>query len=145
MIQQIRIYGILLVSNTIIVYYYLFFIFFHCFILSFFPFFLIFAAMEEKEQQRLIRRYYQYLKLEKGSSPNTIDAYMRDLDKFLRFIKDEGKDFLSIELQDIHHFSALMMDVGIHAVSLSRTGVERCAGSEPYRIAGVSEETAASS
>ena len=76
--------------------------------------------MEEKEQQRLTRRYYQYLKLEKGSSPNTIDAYMRDLDKFLRFIKDEGKDFLSIELQDIHHFSALMMDVGIHAVSLSR-------------------------
>ena len=80
----------------------------------------IFAPMEEKEQQRLIRRYYQYLKLEKGSSPNTIDAYMRDLDKFLRFIKDEGKDFMSIQLEDIHHFSALMMDVGIHSVSLSR-------------------------
>jgi integrase/recombinase XerD len=76
--------------------------------------------MEEKQQQRLIRRYYQYLKLEKGSSPNTIDAYMRDLDKFLRFLKDEGKDFLSIELEDVHHFSALMMDVGIHPVSLSR-------------------------
>ncbi len=79
-----------------------------------------FASMEEKQQQRLIRRYYQYLKLEKGSSPNTIDAYMRDLDKFLRFLKDEGKDFLSIELEDVHHFSALMMDVGIHPVSLSR-------------------------
>ena len=76
--------------------------------------------MEEKEQQRLIRRYYQYLKLEKGSSPNTIDAYMRDLDKFLRFIKDEGKDFLSIQLEDIHHFSALMMDIGIYTTSLSR-------------------------
>ena len=76
--------------------------------------------MEEKQQQRLIRRYYQYLKLEKGHSPNTIDAYMRDLDKFLRFLKDEGKDFLSIELEDVHHFSALMMDVGIHPVSLSR-------------------------
>ena len=68
-----------------------------------------FAPMEEKEQQRLIRRYNQYLKLEKGSSPNTIDAYMRDLDKFLRFIKDEGKDFMSIQLEDLHHFSALMM------------------------------------
>ena len=45
---------------------------------------------------------------------------MRDLDKFLRFLKDEGKDFLSIELEDVHHFSALMMDVGIHPVSLSR-------------------------
>lgn len=76
--------------------------------------------MEEKEQQRLIRRYYQYLKLEKGCSPNTIDAYMRDLDKFLRFIKDEGKEMMSIQLVDLHQFSSLMMDVGIHSVSLSR-------------------------
>ena len=75
--------------------------------------------MEEK-QQRLVRRSYQYLKLEKAHSPNTIDAYMRDLDKLLRFLKDEGKDFLSIELEDVHHFSALMMDVGIHPASLSR-------------------------
>ena len=80
----------------------------------------IFASMEEKQQQQLIRRYYQYLKLEKGSSPNTIDAYMRDLDKFLRFIKDEGKDILSVQLEDLHHFSSLMMDVGIHSISLSR-------------------------
>ena len=81
----------------------------------------IFAPMEEKPtNERLIRRYYQYLKLEKGSSPNTIDAYMRDLDKFLRFIKDEGKDFMSIQLEDLHHFSALMMDIGIYATSLSR-------------------------
>lgn len=79
-----------------------------------------FAPMEEKEQQRLIRRYYQYLKLEKGCSPNTIDAYMRDLDKFLRFIKDEGKDMMSIQLEDLHQFSSLMMDVDIHSVSLSR-------------------------
>ncbi|MBR1668553.1 MAG: tyrosine recombinase XerD [Bacteroidaceae bacterium] len=76
--------------------------------------------MEDKEQQRLVRRYYQYLKLEKGSSPNTVDAYMRDLDKFLRFIKDEGKDFMTIQLEDIHNFSALMVDLGIMPTSLSR-------------------------
>ena len=45
---------------------------------------------------------------------------MRDLDKFLRFIKDEGKDMMSIQLEDLHQFSSLMMDVGIHSVSLSR-------------------------
>jgi site-specific recombinase XerD len=27
---------------------------------------------------RLLRRYYQYLKLEKGFSDNTVAAYMRD-------------------------------------------------------------------
>lgn len=76
--------------------------------------------MEQKEQERLVRRYYQYLKLEKASSPHTIDAYMRDLDKFLRYIKDEGLDFLSIRLEDIHGFSALMYDIGIAPTSLAR-------------------------
>lgn len=76
--------------------------------------------MDLKEQQRLIRRYYQYLKLEKGSSPNTIDAYMRDLDKFLRYMKDEGKDITTVQLYDIHCFSALMVDIGINPTSLSR-------------------------
>ncbi len=76
--------------------------------------------MNEKEQQRLVRRYYQYLKLEKASSANTIDAYMRDLDKFLRFIADEGKDFTQVELEDLYHFAVLMVDVGISSTSLSR-------------------------
>lgn len=76
--------------------------------------------MNEKEQQRLVRRYYQYLKLEKASSVNTIDAYMRDLDKFLRFVADEGKNFTQVELEDLHHFAALMVDVGISSTSLSR-------------------------
>lgn len=76
--------------------------------------------MNEKEQQRLVRRYYQYLKLEKASSTNTIDAYMRDLDKFLRFVADEGKNFTQVELEDLHHFAALMVDVGISSTSLSR-------------------------
>lgn len=76
--------------------------------------------MEQKEQQRLVRRYYQYLKLEKGCSPNTIDAYMRDLDKFLIFIHDEGVDMLDVKLEHFHNFSATMIDVGIVPTSLSR-------------------------
>lgn len=76
--------------------------------------------MEKKEQDRIVRRYYQYLKLEKGCSANTIDAYMRDLDKFLNFIKEEGKDFMTAQLEDMHNFSALMTDIGINPVSLSR-------------------------
>lgn len=76
--------------------------------------------MEKKEQDRIVRRYYQYLKLEKGCSANTIDAYLRDLDKFLNFIKEEGKDFMTAQLEDMHNFSALMTDIGINPVSLSR-------------------------
>lgn len=76
--------------------------------------------MDKSEKDKIIRRYYQYLKLERNFSINTVDAYMRDLDKFFCFIKDTGKDFLTVELTDIHEFSATMIDVGIAPVSLSR-------------------------
>lgn len=74
----------------------------------------------DKEKERLLRRYYQYLKLEKGFSPNTIDAYQRDLDKFMIFLKDEGVDYKKVTLETFHEFSSLMMDVGIGPTSLSR-------------------------
>ena len=76
--------------------------------------------MDAKKQEQIVRRYYQYLKLEKASSNNTLDAYMRDLDKFLRFAKDEGKEIENVELEDLHNFSALMCDIGIAPRSLSR-------------------------
>lgn len=76
--------------------------------------------MDAKELQRLVRRYYQYLKLEKGCSNNTIDAYMRDVDKFLIFIKDEGVDVLDAKLEHFHNFSATLYDIGITPTSLSR-------------------------
>ena len=38
----------------------------------------------KKEQQELIiRKYQQYLKLEKSLSLNTLDAYLTDLDKLM--------------------------------------------------------------
>ena len=73
-----------------------------------------------KENERILRRYYQYLKLEKNFSENTIEAYERDLDKFLHFLDDEGKDMLHPELNDFHTFASIMHDIGISSTSLSR-------------------------
>lgn len=73
-----------------------------------------------KELERLKRRYYQYLKLEKSFSPNTLDAYQRDVDKFLIFIRDQGIDFKDVTLDTFHAFSSLMIDIGIGPTSLSR-------------------------
>lgn len=73
-----------------------------------------------KENERILRRYYQYLKLEKNFSANTIEAYERDLDKFVHFLDDEGKDLLHPELKDFHTFAAIMHDIGIAPTSLSR-------------------------
>ena len=46
----------------------------------------------KKEQQELIiRKYQQYLKLEKSLSLNTLDAYLTDLDKLMSFLTLEGR------------------------------------------------------
>ena len=76
--------------------------------------------MEAKEQDRLFRRYYQYLKLEKSFSENTIAAYRRDLQKFADFCGINNIPLLSPSLEDFHHFSATLIDLGINPLSLSR-------------------------
>ena len=34
--------------------------------------------------------YLDYLVVERGSSPNTVDAYGRDVARYVRFLQDEG-------------------------------------------------------
>lgn len=94
----------------------------------------------------LQRRYYQYLKLERGFSDNTVDAYVRDLAKMRDFLVPDPGDghadsndspagpeaaaslearrdaaLLAARLDDFHAFSAALTDLGIHPVSLART------------------------
>lgn len=74
-----------------------------------------------KERQALIiRKYQQYLKLEKALSSNTLDAYLTDLDKLLHFIEDEEIDILDVTLDDLQRFSAGLHDIGIHPRSQAR-------------------------
>ncbi|MBR8705601.1 site-specific tyrosine recombinase XerD [Bacteroides pyogenes] len=74
-----------------------------------------------KERQALIvRKYREYLKLEKGLSPNTLEAYLTDLDKLMSFLTLEGTDFLEVCLADLQRFAAGLHDIGIHARSQAR-------------------------
>ena len=50
----------------------------------------------------LLRRYYQYLKLERGLSGNTLDAYTEDLRKLLGFLWEGGLDFRTVSVDDLH-------------------------------------------
>lgn len=74
----------------------------------------------DKVENPIIRKYKQYLRLEKSVSPNTLDAYLRDLDKFLSYLDDEGGDFFDVNLDRLHHFIALLHDEGIHPRSQAR-------------------------
>lgn len=68
----------------------------------------------------IVGRYRRYLKLEKGYSANTLDAYMRDVDKLLRYLALEQVDVLDVKLEDLEHFAAFISDLGIGPRSLAR-------------------------
>lgn len=74
----------------------------------------------KETSSNLIRKYQRYLKLEKGYSPNTLDAYIRDVDKLLKFLSDEEKMPQEAKLEDIENFAAAVCDLGIGARSLAR-------------------------
>ena len=74
----------------------------------------------KETSSNLIRKYQRYLKLEKGYSPNTLDAYIRDVDKLLKFLSDEEKTPQEAKLEDIENFAAAVCDLGIGARSLAR-------------------------
>ena len=68
----------------------------------------------------IIRKYMQYLKLEKALAGNTQEAYMQDLEKLLNFLKAENIDFRKCTYENLQQFSAELHDIGIHARSQAR-------------------------
>lgn len=75
---------------------------------------------EFTDQSKLIARYRNYLKLEKGLSPNSVEAYMIDLSKMLTFLEMENIPLLELQLEHMDRFAAFVIDLGIGARSLAR-------------------------
>ena len=61
----------------------------------------------------IVRAYRRYLKLQRGFSPNTLEAYERDLWKLLDYLEREDKDLLDVKLENLQHFAAGLHDIGI--------------------------------
>ena len=64
-------------------------------------------------------RYRIYLQLEKSLQPNTIEAYMGDVNKLLLFFGDADR-LLAVTLDDLREFLAAVADVGVNARSQAR-------------------------
>jgi len=67
----------------------------------------------KKESEKIKERYVRYLKLQRSVSPNTLDAYIRDVDKLLQFLEEEGKHPTEAVLSDLQEFAATLHDIGI--------------------------------
>lgn len=74
--------------------------------------------MASKNKTPLIR-YRMHLQLEKSLQPNTVDAYLSDVNKLVEFLGGDEKA-LGATLEDLRLFLASLADVGINARSQSR-------------------------
>ena len=62
---------------------------------------------------KIKEKYIRFLKLERSASPNTIDAYIRDVQKLFDYVETEGKDVTEVSLTDLQTFAATLHDIGI--------------------------------
>ena len=71
-------------------------------------------------EDSVLRRYVQYLCLERSYSKNTLDAYRRDLQKLLVFYADNHIDYRTVTLEQLDQFAGQLREEGIHARSVAR-------------------------
>lgn len=71
-------------------------------------------------RREFVRPFEIYLKLEKGLSANTLDAYLRDLDKLLVYFSGENIEPLCATTADLHDFAAGLHEIGLDARSQAR-------------------------
>ncbi|PWT75128.1 MAG: site-specific tyrosine recombinase XerD [Bacteroidetes bacterium] len=66
--------------------------------------------------------FRSWLQLEKSLSDNSVEAYLRDIDKLTEFLQIEGKEKepASIELKDLQQFIRWIAGLGMTATSQSR-------------------------
>ena len=74
----------------------------------------------EQSHAVMLKKYRQYLLLEKSLSPNTLEAYMDDALKLTGYMDDCGIELEKVTLDDLHGFAAAMGDIGIAPRSQAR-------------------------
>lgn len=76
--------------------------------------------MDKYQYQDITKRYIRYLKLQRSYSPNTLDAYQRDLDKLLDFLRKVDVAPFDVKLEDLQQFAASLHEHGIGSKSQAR-------------------------
>lgn len=74
----------------------------------------------KSEAQQLLRGFNTYLRLERGLSPNTLDAYMRDASRMAAFLTAGGVSLLKATTDDLRSFAEALYDIGLDARSQAR-------------------------
>ncbi len=67
-----------------------------------------------------LKAFTTYLRLERGLSPKSVEAYQYDLTKWGSFLKDAGKELMQAGEEDVRDFLAYCVSHGIAATSQNR-------------------------
>ncbi len=70
--------------------------------------------------QPVLKEYKMFLQLEKSLSPNTVAAYLSDIEKLLVFLSDAHVDFLQVTIAHLQDFLIDLADLGISPRSQAR-------------------------
>lgn len=68
---------------------------------------------KDKTTANIAKAYQRYMRLERNFTPNTLDAYMRDIDKLLKHLRERCIDPTAATLADLRDFAARLHDLGI--------------------------------
>ena len=79
------------------------------------------SDMDKIQSIRLLQKFKQYLLLEKGLSPNTLDAYVHDVESLFEHLEERGLHPFDVKLEDLEEFLASLHDkAGIRPRSQAR-------------------------
>ncbi len=73
-----------------------------------------------EKTDKILGKYKQYLRLEKGLSANTMEAYADDVEKLLKYLEAENIHPFDVQLNDLETFSASLRDLEICPRSQAR-------------------------
>jgi integrase/recombinase XerD len=78
------------------------------------------APKQQKAKRSSVELYLSYLKLERGLSKNSLDAYRRDLTKLEEFLSIEKKQIVRTTNRDLQQFLRALGEVGLERSSITR-------------------------
>lgn len=76
--------------------------------------------VQNMKNKKMYNAYRNYLRLERGLSENTVEAYFLDLDKLTTFLESKNIEPEKAELRDLEEFCGALYDLGISPRSQAR-------------------------
>lgn len=81
---------------------------------------IIILSMQTKIFQN-IQEYLAYIRVERGSSQNTLDAYQSDLIAYAQYLLDAGRaDVCALKVSDIQEYLSYLLNFGMAPASIAR-------------------------